>query len=83
MRRIIDAGCFNRAMRGLCGLFAAGVLVFATGCGGPKLRALGAEEQKAYGTAVFHAPRETVLAACAAALRTTGIASPRGERKAE
>jgi len=39
------------------------------------------EEQRAHGAAVFHAPRQTVLAACAAALRTMGygIASERLE----
>lgn len=72
MRQIMVTDGFNRAMRGLCGLFAAGVLALVIGCRGPKLRALGAEEQRAHGTAVFQAPREKVLAACAAALRTMG-----------
>jgi len=61
-----------RAALKVAGLLALGSMLLTVGCHGPQLRALGADEQRVNGAVVFHAPRERVFAACAAALRTMG-----------
>jgi len=63
---------FRRACPSTLGALALGAFLIVAGCRGPQLRTLTAAEVREHGTAVFRAPRDKVLRACAEALEIMG-----------